>query len=75
MDISQTIDTQVILPMELYQAIAQRAQARGHSVSGEIVTLLTPLLMPVPCELEQEFVAWEAASDEDWVANVETPAG
>ncbi len=37
MDISPTIDTQVILPMELYQAIAQRAQARGHSVSGEIV--------------------------------------
>jgi hypothetical protein len=67
MDAARTIDTQVTLPMELYQAIAQRAQIHGHSVSGEIVALLIPLLMQVPPELIQEFAAWESASDEDWL--------
>lgn len=67
MDATKTIDTQVTLPMELYQAIVQRAQAHGQSVSGEIVALLTPLLMQVPTELAQEFEAWEAATDEDWL--------
>jgi hypothetical protein len=67
MDAAKTIDAQVTLPMELYQAIAQRAQTHGHSISGEIVALLTPLLMQVPPELIQEFAAWEAASDEDWL--------
>lgn len=42
MDASKTIDTQVTLPQELYHA-AQRAQLHGHSVSREIVALLTPL--------------------------------
>ncbi|MCC5640218.1 hypothetical protein LC593_31175 [Nostoc sp. CHAB 5844] len=68
---SRDIDTQVTLPMELYQAIAQRAQAHGHSVSREIVTLLTPLLMQIPKELEAEFAAWETASDEDWLSTEE----
>jgi hypothetical protein len=54
--------------MELYQAIAQRAEAQGHSVSREIVALLTPLLMLPTNELEEEFAAWEAASDEDWLS-------
>ena len=70
MDGSRNIDAQVTLPMELYQAIAQRAQVHGHSVSREIVALLTPLLM-LPNnenELEEEFAAWEAASDEDWLS-------
>ena len=40
-DAAKTIDTQVTLPVELYQAIAQRAQTHGHSVSGETVALLT----------------------------------
>ncbi|ALF53169.1 hypothetical protein ACX27_10435 [Nostoc piscinale CENA21] len=64
---SGDIDAQVTLPMELYQAIVQRAQAHGHSVSGEIIALLTPLLVEIPNELEEEFAAWEAASDEDWL--------
>jgi hypothetical protein len=37
-------------------------------VSREIVALLTPLLMQIPNELEEEFAAWEAASDEDWLS-------
>ncbi len=68
MDGSRNIDAQVTLPMELYQAIAQRAEAHGHSVSREIVTLLTPLLMLPTNELEEELAAWEAASDEDWLS-------
>lgn len=68
MDAAKTIDTQVTLPMELYQALFQRAQAHGQSVSGEIVALLTPLLIPVSPELAQEFADWEAASDEDWLS-------
>ena len=67
MDGTETIDTQVTMPMELYQAILQQAQVHGQSVSGEIVALLTPLLIQVPTELAQEFAAWEAASDEDWL--------
>jgi hypothetical protein len=68
MDGSRDIDAQVKMPMELYQAIAQRAEAQGHSVSREIVALLTPLLMLPTNELEEEFAAWEAASDEDWLS-------
>ncbi len=68
MDTSQTIDTQVTLPIELYQAIAQQAQTHGHSLSKEIVALLTPLLMQIPNQMEEEFLAWEAASDEDWLS-------
>jgi hypothetical protein len=67
MDAARTIDTQITLPIELYQAIAEKAQAHGQSVSGEIVSLLTPLLIQIPTELDQEFKAWEAASDEDWL--------
>ena len=44
----------------------QRAEVYGHSVSDEIVSLLTPVLIPITTELEQEFADWEAASDEDW---------
>jgi hypothetical protein len=67
MDATRTIDTQITLPIELYQAIAEKAQAHGQSLSGEIVSLLTPLLIQVPSELDREFKAWEAASDEDWL--------
>jgi len=65
---SRDIDAQVTLPSELYQVLAQRAQSHGRSVSREIVALLTPLLMQIPNELEEEFAAWEAASDEDWLS-------
>jgi len=65
---SRDIDAQVTLPMELYQAIAQRAQVHGYSVSQEIVALLTPLLIQIPNGLEEEFTVWEAASDEDWLS-------
>lgn len=67
MDAAKTVDTQVTLPVELYQVLVQQARVHGQSVSGEIVTLLTPLLMEVSPELTQEFAAWEAASDEDWL--------
>lgn len=65
MDASKTISTQVTLPIEVYQAISQRAQARGKSVNNEIVELLITLLDSA--ELAQEFADWEAASDEDWL--------
>lgn len=68
MDATKTIDTQVTLPIELYQTIVQRAGVYGHSVSDEIVSLLTPVLMEVSNDLEREFADWEAASDEDWLA-------
>jgi hypothetical protein len=67
MDSTKTIATQITLPIELYQAIAEEAQTHGQSVSSEIVSLLTPLLLQVSTKLEQEFQAWEAASDEDWL--------
>jgi len=61
----KTIDASVTLPVELYQALIEQAQVHGYSVSDEITALLTPLLMQIPDELIQEFMAWEAASDED----------
>ena len=67
MDATKTIDTQITLPIELYQAIVQRAGVYGHSVSGEIVSLLTPMLIELSSDLEREFADWEAASDEDWL--------
>jgi hypothetical protein len=70
MDAAKTIDTQVTLPIELYQMLVQQAQAHGHSVSSEIVALLVPMLGQDSTELAQEFAAWEAASDEDWL-NIE----
>ncbi len=68
MEAAKTIDTQVTLPIELYRAIVQQAQADGYSVSDEITALLTHVLMQVSTELVQEFAAWEAASDEDWLS-------
>ena len=67
MDAAKTIDTQVALPIELYQTIVQQAQAHRNSVGGEIVALLTSVLMQDSTDLTQEFDAWEAASDEDWL--------
>ncbi len=67
MDFSKTIDTQITLPIDLYQVLSQNALAHGHSVSSEIVALLTPVLIPASTELLQEFADWEAASDEDWI--------
>jgi hypothetical protein len=67
MEPAKTVNTQIVLPIELYEAIVRRAGAYGHSVSGEIVSLLTPVLMTLPSELEREFADWEAASDEDWL--------
>jgi hypothetical protein len=66
MDSTETISTRVTLPIELYQAIAQRAQGHGKSVNSEIVALLISLLEDSD-ELPQEFAHWEAASDEDWL--------
>ncbi len=68
MDRAETVDAQVTLPAVLYKIIEQRAQVRGHSISSEIVALLSFLLSQPTDELEQEFAEWEAASDEDWQA-------
>ena len=68
MDRAQTVDAQVTLPAVLYKIIEQRAQESGHSISSEIVALLSVLLSGPTDELEQEFAEWEAASDEDWQA-------
>ncbi len=66
MDRAETVDAQVTLPAVLYKIIEQRAQVRGHSISSEMVELLSFLLSQPTDELEQEFAEWEAASDEDW---------
>lgn len=68
MEAAKTMNTEITLPIELYQALVQQAQAHGYSISGEITALLTSLLMQTPTELVQEFAAWEAASDEDWLS-------
>ena len=62
-----TINTQITLPRELYEAIAKQAKVKGQSISNEISSLLTPLLMSGTSELEEEIQAWEAASHEDWL--------
>ena len=67
MEISEKIEAQVALPKELYRAIQRRAQAHGCSVSNEIATLLTTSLEMGMEQLAEEFAAWEAASDEDWL--------
>lgn len=64
---AETVDTQVTLPIELYQAIAQRAEIHGQSVNSEIVALLISLLAQDFAGLAEEFADWEAASDEDWL--------
>lgn len=68
MNRAETVDAQVTLPAVLYKIIEQRAQVRGHSISSEMVELLSFLLSQPTDELEQEFADWEAASDEDWQA-------
>jgi hypothetical protein len=67
MNAAETINTQVTLPIDLYQAIAQRAQVHGKSFNSEIVTLLLSLLAQDSADLTEEFASWEAASDEDWL--------
>lgn len=44
MDAIKKINAQVSLLVDLYQALAQQAQAHGHSISNEIVALLAPML-------------------------------
>jgi len=67
MNASETIGTQLTLPIELHQVISQRAQAHGQSINSEIVALLS-LLVQDSAELAKELTAWEAASDEDWLS-------
>jgi hypothetical protein len=67
MDTSKIVETRIVLPAELYQEIEQRAKARGCSVSGEIVRLLTYSLSQMMDGFEREVALWEAASDEDWL--------
>jgi hypothetical protein len=65
MNSSETISTQIPIPVSLYNEIAQRAQTQGHSLTHEIVSLLTDALQMN--ELCAEIAAWEAASDQDWL--------
>ncbi len=68
MSAAQTRDTQITLPTDLYQAIEQQASLHGRSFNSEIVALLAVSLNPeVSGDLMDEFGAWEAASDEDWL--------
>ena len=67
MDTTQTVNTQIKLPLDLYQVISQQAEAHGQSVNNEIVSLLSSLIIDTSSELAQEFADWEAASDEDWL--------
>ncbi|GEM_PF-825637 len=68
MNSDQSRSTQVVLPDELYQAIEHRAKVHGCSIGSEIVTLLAQSLdTKIEPDLANEFVAWEAASDEDWL--------
>ena len=75
MDKAEIVDAQITLPAVLYKIIEHRAQVRGHSISSEIVVLLSFLLSQPIDELEQEFAEWEAASDEDWQAMEAVLAG
>jgi hypothetical protein len=65
MNINQTINTQVTLPVNLYRKIARQAQINGNTINSEIVALLTPLLAPLSTELKLEFESWEEAIDEE----------
>lgn len=70
MNVAKSYDTQIVLPNEIYQAIEQRAKVHGHSVNSEIVALLAISLSIKVSEEEDlinEFLAWEIASDEDWL--------
>lgn len=70
MNVAKSYDTQIVLPNEIYQAIEQRAKVHGHSVNSEIVALLATSLSIKVSEdedLVNEFLAWETASDEDWL--------
>lgn len=71
---TKTIDTQITLPVELYQLLTEQAKEHGNSISSEVTALLTPVLMQMPPELAEEIKAWEAASDEDWLAMEDTLA-
>jgi hypothetical protein len=61
------IDTQITLTTRLYRAIERQAQGHGCSVGSEIASILATSLGISADELADEFDAWEAASDEDWL--------
>jgi hypothetical protein len=70
MNTAKSYATQIVLPNELYRAISELAKVHGHSVDSEIVTLLAISLNIKISEdeaLVDEFLAWETASDEDWL--------
>ncbi len=69
MALSETISTQVPIPLALYQAIAQRAQSQGVSITHEILQVLSGSVEMD--HLTDEMARWEAASDEDYL-NFET---
>jgi hypothetical protein len=61
------IEANVTLTPELYQVIEQQALGHGRSVSDEITSIVTASLRLSQNSLTEEFEAWEAASDEDWL--------
>ncbi len=65
---NQSYNNPVILPDDLYQVIAERARIFGRSVNSEIITILTEFMSKENSDdLENEFILWENASDEDWL--------
>jgi hypothetical protein len=66
MDATETISTQITLPLDLYQAIEKQAKGQGKSVNSKIVALLASVIND-SANLNREFADWEAASDEDWL--------
>jgi hypothetical protein len=66
MDATETISTQITLPLHLYQAIEKQAKGQGKSVNSKIVALLASVIND-SANLNREFADWEAASDEDWL--------
>jgi DNA polymerase III delta subunit len=67
MVIDRKLNTQVTLPVELYRAIARKAQINDRSVSNEIVELLASALARGPNELEREFESLEAEREKSTI--------
>jgi hypothetical protein len=66
MALSETISTQIPIPLALYQAIAQRAQSQGVSITDDILQVLSGSVEMD--DLTDELAQWEAASDEDYLS-------
>lgn len=55
----------ITVPDEIAQAARELAEAEGTSAESLLLAALRAHFPPVPPELQEEFDAWERASDED----------